>query len=106
LKFQRFYFLQDYELLEVLVGTGDENHVFRMFEGIKGWLLSTEGQKIGVIGAGNERLHLKGWVYKNTEPEMVFKSLEDAIKSNLNAIVRSVLYHYEVEMKDLRQLYE
>jgi hypothetical protein len=66
LKFQRFYFLQDYELLEVLVGTGDENHVFRMFEGIKGWLVSPEGIKVGVIGAGDERLQLKGWNYKNT----------------------------------------
>jgi hypothetical protein len=52
LKFQRFYFLQDYELLEVLVGIGDEKNVFRMFEGVKGWLTNSEGIKIGVIGAG------------------------------------------------------
>jgi hypothetical protein len=38
-KFQRFYFLQDDELLEVLVGIGAENTIFRMFEGIKGWLV-------------------------------------------------------------------
>lgn len=30
-KFQRFYFLQDDELLEVLVGIGAENTIFRMF---------------------------------------------------------------------------
>jgi hypothetical protein len=46
-----------------------------MFEGIKGWLVSNEGVKVGVIGAGDERLLLKGWNYKNTEPEMVFKNL-------------------------------
>lgn len=39
-----------------------------MFEGIKGWLVSPEGIKIGVIGVGNEHLVLRGWNYKNIEP--------------------------------------
>lgn len=67
IKFQRFYFLQDYELLEVLVGIADERNVFRMFEGIKGWLIE-DGIKVGVVGIGDEKLLLKGWNYKNVEP--------------------------------------
>lgn len=77
----------------MLVGIADEKNVFRMFEGIKGWLLA-DGMKIGVVGIGDEELVLKGWNYKNVEPELIFKSLEDAIKSNLNSIVRNVLYQY------------
>lgn len=64
-KFQRFYFLQDDELLEVLVGIGADNTIFRMFEGIKGWLFDKEGIKYGVEGIGNEKLTLRGWSYKN-----------------------------------------
>jgi hypothetical protein len=37
---------------------------------------------------------------------MVFKGLEEAIKNNLQGIVRNVLYQYEVEMKELRDLYD
>jgi len=48
IKFQRFYFLQDDELLEVLVGISGENTIFRMFDGIKGWLADAEGVKTGV----------------------------------------------------------
>lgn len=51
-KFQRFYFLQDDELLEVLVGIGAENTIFRMFEGIRGWVSDKEGVKCGVEGVG------------------------------------------------------
>ena len=47
-----------------------------MFEGIKGWLENTDGIKVGVKGVGGEELLLKGWVYKNTEPELIFRSLE------------------------------
>jgi hypothetical protein len=36
-----------------------------MFEGVKGWLTSNDGTKIGVIGIGDEHLYLKGWSYKN-----------------------------------------
>lgn len=64
-KFQRFYFLQDDELLEVLVGIGAENTIFRMFDGIKGWLVDKDGVKQGVQGIGNENLVLRGWSYKN-----------------------------------------
>lgn len=74
-KFQRFYFLQDDELLEVLVGIGADNTIFRMFEGIKGWLVDKDGVKCGVEGVGGESLVLRGWAYKHQEPEVVFKSL-------------------------------
>ena len=47
-KFQRFYFLQDDELLEVLVGIGADKTVFRMFEGVQGWLVNEENIKEGV----------------------------------------------------------
>ena len=52
IKFQRFYFLQDDELLEVLVGIAGERNIFRMFDGIKGWLENEEHVKIGVQGVG------------------------------------------------------
>ena len=42
-KFQRFYFLQDDELLEVLVGIGAEKTIFRMFEGVQAWLANSDG---------------------------------------------------------------
>lgn len=54
--------------MEVLVGIADEKNVFRMFEGIKGWLVSEDGIKTGVIGIGGEHLVLRGWNYKNVEP--------------------------------------
>ena len=68
LKFQRFYFLQDDELLEVLVGISSEREIFRMFDGIRGWVYNEDGIKVGVEGFGGEKLILKGWVYKNIEP--------------------------------------
>ena len=67
-----------------------------MFDGIKGWLTNEEGIKIGVKGVGGEELTLRGWVYKNAEPEVVFKTLEESIKNNLNSIVRNILYNYEI----------
>ena len=78
MKFQRFYFLQDDDLLEVLVGIGGENNVFRMFEGIKGWLTDERDAKIGV---------------------------EDSIRSTLNSLVRVTLSSYENDMKELPSLY-
>ena len=105
MKFQRFYFLQDDDLLEVLVGIGGENNVFRMFEGIKGWLTDERDAKIGVEGVGGERLQLRGWSYKQSEPEVVFKSLEDSIRSTLNSLVRVTLSSYENDMKELPSLY-
>ena len=107
IKFQRFYFLQDDDLMEVLVGIAGETNIFRMFEGIKGWLKDSDGIKTGVVGVGEENLVLRGWTFKNTsEPESIFKSLEDAIKNNLVSIVRNILYQYEIEMKDLKDLYK
>jgi hypothetical protein len=35
-------------MLEVLVGIAGESNIFRMFDGIKGWLTNKEGLKIGV----------------------------------------------------------
>jgi len=58
-----------------LVGIADEKNVFRMFEGIKGWLVSEDGIKTGVVGIGGEHLVLRGWNYKNVEPELIFKGL-------------------------------
>ena len=55
---------------------------------------------------GGEQLKLKGWAYKQSEPEVIFKSLEDAIRSNLNSIVRTILHSYEFELKELTPLYE
>lgn len=60
---------------------------------------------MGVIGIGNEQLVLRGWNYKNGEPEIIFKSLEESIKSNLNSTVRNTLYQYEIELKELDELY-
>ncbi len=39
-------------MLEVLVGSENESNIFRMFEGVKGWLVDSEGVKIGVKGVG------------------------------------------------------
>lgn len=66
-----------------------------MFDGIRGWVYNEDGIKIGVEGFGGEKLILKGWVYKNIEPEIIFKSLEDSIKNNLNSLVRQAIYSYE-----------
>ncbi len=66
-----------------------------MFEGIRGWLVGKDGIKNGVEGVGGEALTLRGWSYKQQEPEVVFKALEDAIRSTLNSIVRGVLHNYE-----------
>lgn len=52
----------------MLVGIADEKNVFRMFEGVKGWLTDQNGIKIGVQGVGGENLVLRGWNYKNVEP--------------------------------------
>lgn len=79
----------------MLVGIGAENTIFRMFDGIKGWLADKEGVKYGVEGIGGEHLVLRGWSYKNQEPEIIFKSLEDSIRTNLNSIVRNILNSYE-----------
>ena len=65
-KFQRFYFLPDDELMSVLVGIAGESNIFRMFDGIKGWLKDKDGIKVGVIGVGEEKLALRGWTYKST----------------------------------------
>lgn len=46
------------------MGIGAENTIFRMFEGVKGWLTDHEGIKTGVVGVGNENLRLRGWSYK------------------------------------------
>ena len=76
IKFQRFYFLPDDELLSVLVGIAGETNIFRMFDGVKGWLKDEEGIKIGVVGVGEENLVLRGWTYKSIlEPESIFKNL-------------------------------
>lgn len=58
-------------------------------------MLEKDGVKIGVEGVGGEELILRGWSYKTQEPEVVFKSLEEAIKTNLNSIVRGILNGYE-----------
>ena len=77
------------------MGIGADKTIFRMFEGVKGWLIGEDGYiKEGVEGVGGEKLRLKGWSYKNAEPEIIFKSLEDAIRSNLNSIVRTILHSY------------
>jgi hypothetical protein len=39
-------------MLEVLVGIGKETNIFRMFDGVKGWLVDKEGIKYGVEGIG------------------------------------------------------
>jgi phosphopantetheinyl transferase len=37
LQFQRFYFLEDREMMELLAGLAKDSSLHRMFEGITGW---------------------------------------------------------------------
>jgi hypothetical protein len=37
LSFQRFYFLEDKEMMELLAGLAKDSSLHRMFEGITGW---------------------------------------------------------------------
>lgn len=51
LQFQRFYFLEDREMMELLAGVAKDSSLQRMFEGVTGWY-EQNGQIVGVKGVG------------------------------------------------------
>lgn len=63
-QFQRFYFLEDREMMELLAGLAKDSSLHRMFEGITGWY-ELDGNIVGVLGNGGEKLKLMNWTYKN-----------------------------------------
>lgn len=102
-QFQRFYFLEDKEMMELLAGLARDSSLHRMFEGITGWY-EQDGTIVGVCGNGGEKLRLMNWNYKNQELEVMFRYLEEAIKYTLRTMVRQTLFSYEIELKNLREL--
>lgn len=95
LQFQRFYFMEDRELMEMLTGVGKDSSLHRMFEGITGWY-EQDGVVVGVCGKGGEKLRLMGWMFKQQDLEVTFKQLEEAMRYTLKTMIRQALQSYEV----------
>ncbi|CAK72703.1 unnamed protein product (macronuclear) [Paramecium tetraurelia] len=98
--FQRFYFLSNDELLDILSNAKNvqsiQPYLRKCFENLVKIQFDQSENAIGMISAEGEIAVLKGYTARG-EVEDWFKALEDKMKSSLNGVMRQSLIKYQLE---------
>ncbi|EGR31243.1 hypothetical protein IMG5_115030 [Ichthyophthirius multifiliis] len=99
--FQRFFFLSNDELLEILSQAKNLKsvipHLRKCFENIVKLDFDYQDTATAMISAENERVALKNYQARGEEVEGWFKDLEDSMKHSLKSVIRQALIKYEDE---------
>ncbi|KAL4466850.1 hypothetical protein ABPG74_010447 [Tetrahymena malaccensis] len=99
--FQRFFFLSNDELLEILSQAKNIKsvipHLRKCFENIVKLEFDHLDTAVGMISAEGEKVVLKGYQARGEEVENWFKDLEEAMKNSLRYVMRSALLKYDDE---------
>ncbi|EGR30170.1 hypothetical protein IMG5_139330 [Ichthyophthirius multifiliis] len=97
--FQRFFFLSNDELLEILSQAKNLKSVVqnlrKCFENIVKLDFDQSDCVLAMISAEGERVALKNYQARGEEVEGWFKDLEESMKYSLKAVIRSALIKYE-----------
>lgn len=97
--FQRFYFLSNDELIEILSQAKNlksvVHHLRKCFENINKLEFDNIGTVVAMLSAEGERAMLKNYIEKTEDVEVWFKDLEDAMKNSLKSICKSALVSYD-----------
>ncbi|CAK92427.1 unnamed protein product (macronuclear) [Paramecium tetraurelia] len=98
--FQRFYFLSNDELLEILSNAKNiqaiQPYLRKCFENLVKIQFDSQENAIGMISAEGEIAVLKGYSARG-EVEDWLKALEDKMKSSLSGVMRQSLIKYQLE---------
>ncbi|CAD8076520.1 unnamed protein product [Paramecium sonneborni] len=98
--FQRFYFLSNDELLDILSNAKNieavQPYLKKCFDNLVEIQFDQQENAIGMVSAEGEIAVLKGYTARG-EVEDWFKGLEDKMKSSLNGVMRQSLFKYQLE---------